>query len=299
VSGPHRVPAGLGWWRSQPGGAEWLERLPRLVAECAERWELRPGEPFEPSSVAYVAPVALPGGAPAVLKVGFPDRESEHEPAALAHWAGEGAVRLLDDDPARRALLLDRCEPGAPLWAVADEAEANAIAAAILRRLWRAPAPGAPFRPRAGEARRWADELPGRWARHGRPFERALLDAAVGWVAELVAAPGPDVVLHQDLHGGNVLRAGRERWLAIDPKPLTGEREFDVASLLRDRRAELAADPAPARRVRRRLDQLAAELDLDRERARRWGVIHALAWGVAEDAVFPEILACAGWLATV
>jgi len=44
------------------------------------------------------------------------------------------------------------------------------------------------------------------------------------------------VVLHQDFHSGNVLRATRERWLAIDPKPLVGEREFAAASLLRDRR---------------------------------------------------------------
>jgi streptomycin 6-kinase len=67
------VPAGLLWWRSQPGGADWLERLPRLVAECAERWELALGAPFEPATVSYVAPATLPEGTPAVLKVNFPE----------------------------------------------------------------------------------------------------------------------------------------------------------------------------------------------------------------------------------
>ena len=61
------------------------------------------------------------------------------------------------------------------------------------------------------------------------------------------------MVVHQDFHGGNVLRAQREQWLVIDPKPLVGERAFDAASLLRDRRDELARDPEPARRVRSRL----------------------------------------------
>ena len=103
-------------------------------------------------------------------------------------------------------------------------------------------------------------------------------------------------MVHQDLHGGNVLRAEREPFLAIDPKPLVGERAFDVASLLRDRRGELARDPSPARRVRRRLDQLSADLDLDRERMRRWAVVHALAWGMADDEWFPDIVACAAWL---
>src|SRR5438093_272852 len=66
-------------------------------------------------------------------------------------------------------------------------------------------------------------------------------------------------------HGVNVLGAEREPWLAIDPKPLVGERAFDAASLLRDRREELIQDPAAGPRIHRRLDQLTAELGLDRD----------------------------------
>jgi hypothetical protein len=57
------------------------------------------------------------------------------------------------------------------------------------------------------------------------------------------------------------------------------------------------ADPAAPVFPAEQLDQLAGELAVDRERARRWGVIHALAWGVDDDAVLPEIVACAQWLA--
>ena len=298
---PVRVPAGLLWWRSQPGGADWLARLPRLVAECCAQWDLAPGAPFTPTTISYVASVTRADGTPAVLKVNFPEPESEHEAAALAHWDGAGAVRLLGSDSGRRALLVERCLPGDQLWSVADEAQADVDAAAVLQRLWAAPPPpaGHRFRTLAGEARRWADELPARWERHGRPFDRALLDRAVGWIGELLATSDGrgDVVLHQDLHGGNVLRAARGPWLAIDPKPLAGERAFDLASLLRDRRPELAADPHPARRVRRRVDRLSADLDVDRERMRRWAVVHALAWGLADDEWFADIVACAEWLA--
>jgi streptomycin 6-kinase len=231
------------------------------------------------------------------VKLAFPDAESEHEGAALAHWGGAGAVRLLAADAERRALLLERCIPGGRLWAVGDEAEADVAAAAVLRRLSRSPPEGHDFRPLAGEARRWAAELPARYERHGRPFDRSVLDRAVAWIGELLASPdGDPVVVHQDLHGGNVLRAVREPYLAIDPKPLVGERAFDVASLLRDRRPELAHDPAPVRRMRRRLDRLAGELGLDRERMRRWAVVHALAWGMEDEQWFPDIVACAVWL---
>ncbi len=286
-----RIPSGLDWWRGEPGGADWLARLPRLVAECVDLWRLRLGEPFD-AHVSLVVRAELPDGNPAVLKVNFPEPESEGEGAALAHWAGDGAVRLLAHDPERRALLVERCEPGSPLWEVADEEEANRIAAGVLRRLWRPPPREHEFRLLADEAARWAEELPNRWERLDRPFERSLLNEAVGFLREAGSAQGEAVVLHQDFHGGNVLRARREPWLAIDPKPLVGEREFDTASLLRDRRQELGRDPRPARTIRRRLDRLSAELGLDRERMRTWGVAHALAWDANEG-----MIACARWLA--
>ncbi len=274
-----------------PGGAEWLAALPRLAAECAEQWDLTLGAPFEPASISLVVPAGN-----AVLKINFPDAESRHEAAALAHWAGDGAVRLLAHDPQRGALLVERCAPGTQLWAEPDEDAANRAAAGVLRRLWSKPAPAAPFRTLAGEAERWADEIPRRWEALGRPGERAVVEAAARTLPELAAGQAPPVVVHQDLHGGNVLRAG-ERWLAIDPKPLAGEPAFDCASLLRDRRDELAREAHPVRRIARRLDVLADALELDRERLRAWGIAHALAWGMEEGVVHRLHLDCAAWLA--
>jgi streptomycin 6-kinase len=275
-----------------PGGAAWLDRLPRLADECAEQWELELGPPFTGGNVSLV----LPAG-DAVLKLNFPDEESEHEADALALWEGHGAVRLIAHDPARRALLVERCRPGTTLWDVADEQEATSIAAGLLRRIWRPPAPDHPFRLLATEAVRWAAELPGQWEQLGRPFDRGLVDEAVAAALQLAASQHDVVVVHQDFHGGNVLRAQREPWLVIDPKPLVGERAFDAASLLRDRRDELARDPAPKQRVRNRLDQLTEELELDRERLRGWGIVHALAWGVSQRKLEEDMVACAGWLA--
>ena len=275
-----RIPTGLDWWRDEPGGAAWLERLPRLVDELAEQWSLELGEPFPDSHVSLVAPGVSVEGAEAVLKVNFPDRESWHEADALAHWRGEGAVRLLDRDQRRQALLIERCRPGTQLWAVEADDEATRVAAAVLRRIWRPPPESHEFRTLGDDAARWAVELPMTWEQLGKPFERRLLDEAVAVCRELGCAQGEAVVLHQDFHGGNVLRAEREPWLAIDPKPLVGEREFDAGSYLRDRR-EMLVKPGAGRLVSRRLDIFEAELGLDRERLRRWGIAHALAWGVS------------------
>jgi streptomycin 6-kinase len=291
-----RVPRGLEWWRDEPGGRAWLERLPVLVEECAREWTLMLEHPFEPAHISFVCPVTLPDGRRSVLKVNFPEQESEHEADALRHYGGVGAASLLAEDRERRALLIERCEPGSTLWDVEDDEEATGIAASVLRRLWHAAPAQHPFRLLSREAERWSRELPRDWEALGRPFERSLLDRALAALRELGPDQGEEVVLHQDFHGGNVLRAQREPWLTIDPKPLVGEREFDAASLLRDRRDEFAADPRPGARIRRRLDQL-TELALDRERLRGWGIAHALAWGISGTGVQEGHVECARWLA--
>jgi streptomycin 6-kinase len=265
---------------SFPGGSEWLARLPRLLEECAERWSLRLGDRYEYAFVSLAVRAELPDGTAAVLKIAFPHRESEHEADALVHWGGDGAVRLLDHDRERNALLLERCEPGTTLLEITDGTEAYAIAAGVLARLWRPPPAGHPFRPIAVDAARWVDVLPERWERLGRPFERSLLDEAVAAFRDLPPTQGELVVCHQDFHRGNVLRAEREPWLAIDPKPVLAEREFDTAALIRDDRENAA----------RRLDFLAGALSLDRERMRRWALAHTLAWGFDESDPDPGMI---------
>lgn len=293
-----KIPRGLEWWMSAPGGPEWLASLPSIVDSCAERWSLRVDEPLEGGNVSHVLAVELPDGTPAVLKISFPDAESEHEPDALRLWNGQGAVRLLGYDEPARALLLERCEPGTPLWSIEDDEEAARIAGAALHRIWRPPPSHHRFRTLAEEAARWARDLPTQWKALGEPFERRLVEEAVAACIELGDDQGEPVVLHQDFHGGNVLRAEREPWLIIDPKPLVGEREFDAGSLARDRRW-LLGQAGDAARLRRRLDILSSELNLDRERVRRWGIAHSLAWGFSGSKVEADMIESARILAAL
>jgi streptomycin 6-kinase len=290
-----RIPTALGWWRDVPGGAEWLDRLPDIVEERAHAWGLDILEPLSGGHVSLVLAVERQGS-PAVLKINFPEPESECEPDALRLWNGAGAVRLLEYDEPSRALILERCFPGGRLWDVEDDEEATDIAARVLAALWMPPPAEHRFASLVDVALRWSIEIPRDWAALGRVFERYLVDEAVAACLELGGEGEQQVVLHQDLHGGNVLRATREPWLAIDPKPLVGERAFDTASLLRDRRWLLEA-PGAGARIRRRLDQLSSDLALDRERMRRWGIAHALAWGVSGRKVEHDMIECARLLA--
>jgi streptomycin 6-kinase len=222
-----------------------------------------------------VAPAVTAQGEGVVLKVQKPHRESEHEAAALELWDGEGAIRLLDHDPEEHALLLEHCVPGTPLAAAGAEV-ALGVFIDLLPRLWK-PA-GPPFRPLADEAAWWAEYLPREWEQARRQFERPLLDAALEALHELPPTQGEQVLLHQDLHGENVLAAQREPWLAIDPKPLAGEREFGVAPIVRS--FELGHS---RREVLGRFDRLTSALGLDRERARGWTIGQTIAWSVGSE----------------
>ena len=101
-------------WTSSPTS----EPMRRIAAEVAAEWELELGEPFALSRYSYVAPA----GDDAVLKVAWHgDDESLHEGESLELWDGNGAVRLLRADPARRALLEERAVPGDDISGLPEE----------------------------------------------------------------------------------------------------------------------------------------------------------------------------------
>ena len=260
-----RVPDSLA--RTWAHEREWLAALPGLIVELAERWKLELEQPIEtPHSLV------VPAG-DAVLKLNAPSHtEADREADALERWAGSGAVRLLARDDERRALLLERCMPGTRLWdADVDEA---AVVSELLPRLQVDVGETHPFALLADEAERWAEDVPRRYAEAGEPFEPELLECALDVYRTVDRSAS--ALVNQDLHGGNILRAEREAWLVIDPKPLVGERELEASGLLRNTDS-----------VSPWLDAL-AELGLDRGRARGWGVAHNLAWAWDERR---------GWLA--
>ena len=282
------VPETLAVLGRRPDGAAWLSSLPDLLDACVERWDLDLGAPYEGGTSGYVAPVTRGDSTPAVLKVQWPHREAEHEADALRWWDGRGAVRLLDHDPDRHALLIEHCDPGTQLAASPPDVAVGVIIG-LVRQLC-TPAPEG-FDRLEDECPRWGDEIPRSWERAGRPFERSLVDRAVGHLDELAPTQGPSVLLHQDLHGDNVLAAEREPWLAIDPKPLVGELEFAPTPVIRS--AELGHSRAA---VRYRLDRCCDELDLDRERTRGWAFAHTMAWAFQGDHVLAGHLQTARWL---
>ena len=222
---------------------------------------------FQPGGVtAWVAAARdVSSGADLVLKVGWAHVEAAHEAQGLALWAGDGAVRLLHAAEVGQSscLLLERCRPGTAL-VDRPEPEQDVVVAGLLRRLWREPPPGHPFRPLQALCDQWADEHDRAVAAGGPVLDPGIRCAGIELFRSLPASATRHVVLCTDLHAGNVLAAEREPWLVIDPKPHVGDPTFDGLQHLLNCPGRLTADPVGL--VRR----LAALLEVDHDRLRLW-----------------------------
>lgn len=247
----------------------WLERLPLTIRDLERRWSVCCCRPFdcEEVSCSWVAPVVRANGTPAVLKIGMPHFEGEHEIQGLRFWDGNPTVRLLEADDDLGAMLLERCEPGTVLRTL-PESEQDVVIARLLNRLWRSPSTPHPFRTLSFLTAHWCEETLAhaeRWPDTGLVYEGLRL------LKELPRTATSEALLATDLHAGNVLRAQREPWLVIDPKPFAGDPAYDATQHLLNCDTRLRADPD--RTIRRFADLLG----VDHERVRLWTFARAAA----------------------
>jgi streptomycin 6-kinase len=111
---PDRVRRTIAAWFGNEG-RRWCEAASGTASRLSEQWKLRPEAILPGATHAPVVACTRADGTPAVLKLPFVDEENRAEADALGLYDGDGAVRLLDHDPASGALLLERLVPGTPL----------------------------------------------------------------------------------------------------------------------------------------------------------------------------------------
>lgn len=274
-----QLPAGvLAFADRGPEWAAFVGRLPRLIRGLLAEWSLELDGALMYGHGSVVLPVSS-DGLPAVLKIAFPDVETEHEALALQCWGGRGAARLLRADPHRRALLMERLLTTdlTGLW----DLEACEVVAGLYG-LIHVPAP-----PQLTNVTSYVGRWTGPLAALPRdaPIPRRLVEQAVGLARDLTGDPASTgTIVHGDLHYENVLASKREAWLVIDPQPMSGDPHYEPAPMLWNRWDELAGDIRGG--VRRRFHALLDAAALDEDRARAWVVVRMVVnayWSI-EDA---------------
>ena len=220
-------------------------------------------------------------GQPVVLKVVREPNDEWHSGAVLAAFGGQGMVRAIEY--AEGAVLLEHLDPGTDLVATmkhgADD-EATSIIASTIAALSPAGAP-----PTAPTVTDWARGFARYRASGDSQIAPRLVDAAEATYLDLCASQRNPRLLHGDLQHYNILRDRNRGWLAIDPKGVVGEVEYEIGAAMRNpyELPELATDP---RIIDARLGQFCDALSLDRERTLGWTFAQAVLsaiWTVEDD----------------
>jgi len=225
-------------------------------------------------------------GQAAMLKIA----EAEEERAGgllMLWWAGLGAARVLahDDD----ALLMERAGGTASLADLArkgDDDGASRIICEVVARLHSKS--DLPSFDAVVPLARWFRELEPAAAQYS-----GVLVSAAAAARQLLATPRDVVVLHGDIHHGNILDFGAQGWLAIDPKGLQGERGFDYANLFCNPDGTTAAT---RERLARRVEIVADAARLAPSRLLQWVLAYAglsAAWTLNSGGVPDVALAVA------
>ena len=245
-------------------------------AAWLRRWRLRPDADPVTTASSTLIPVRTEHDQPAMLKLAQTDEEARGADLLVA-LDGRGAARVLERNGS--ALLLERATGDRDLVRMVEagrDDEATRIicdAAGVIH--------GASASVLATDDPPELIDLP-TWFRHLAPnadalgaFHRRGADTA----ARLLDDPRDAVVLHGDLHHGNVLDFGERGWLAIDPKGLLGEAAFDYCNLLCNPSHERALMPG---RLERQFGVVVTATGIEAARLADWLV----AWSALSSTWF-------------
>lgn len=267
-------------------GKQWWQHLPQFLENLARTQGLTLLTPFEHLSFNYVLPVLGSRGEEWVLKVSVPHDEFSREINALKHFNGRGSVRLIAANSEEGWMLMERLLPGTRLVDVLDEQQAIPIAVSVMQHLWAPVTEPQLFIP----LEEWLRSLEKLNTQESlqQLVKKKLRDFVISRAKELLSNQGEPVLLHGDLHHYNILQHKSE-WLAIDPKGIIGEREFEIGAFLRNPFC-VVEDPLETKELARNLDWVIDLTAFNRERVLSWCIIQAIlcvCW-YAEDAMLEK-----------
>jgi streptomycin 6-kinase len=260
------------------GASQQDSTLPESVEARVDRGVTKQGY------LGYVLPCRCQDGALAILKLSPDAREAEEQAIALSAWAGDGAVSLLAKSFEEKgaALLLGRIIPGAALQPLHDPVGERI--AQCVQRLSRIPASSVRGSLPSGIER--LNALISANARHpitSTPRLRRHQDRIIALANNLARSQWDRegaVLLHGDLHAGNLLVDSNNELVAIDPTPAFGDPEQDIA--------DAAAKNDWGQDLRTRVERLAETCHADRRKVAAYARIAAWNCGIFHTATGTE-----------
>jgi len=237
------------------------------IHQHSQQWQLEIEESFETetSAISFVNRQ----GESLVLKVIKKAGDDEWNAGeVLSRFAGRSVVRVYEHNAG--AMLLERLRPGTSLSALDNDEAATEILAGVLKHM--SPAEALHCCPSVAD---WGQGFARYLASADQQIPRHLVESAQSVFASLSESQTSVRLLHGDFHHYNVLFDANRGWLAIDPKGVIGELEYEVGAVLRNPidRPEVFLEPQS---IVRRLRQFATQLNLKFDRMVGWGFAQAV-----------------------
>jgi len=214
-----------------------------------------------------------------MLKIALVEEERQGN-RLMVWWNGNGAASVLAHDD--HALLMERAVAGISLAEKArqgEDSETSQIICEVANKLHARKN----NLPALVPLNTWFQPLEIAASREAGIFSKAWMTAR-----ELLVSLRDEVVLHGDLHHGNILNFGKRGWLAIDPKHIQGERGYDFANIFCNPDSKLALKPG---RFQEQLQIVSHCARLNKKRLLQWILAYAglsAAWHL-EDNCSPDL----------
>jgi streptomycin 6-kinase len=260
--------------------------MTELEARFLERlgaWQVEVERSFQTES-SMIA-LGSRGGQRVVVKVIARPGDEWNSGAILEAFDGRGMARVYDY--IEGAMLLERLDPSSPLTGLALEGrdeEATEIIAGVIKSMTPASPPsGTPTALDLAKAFAWYR------ASGDKQIPGELFEKAEQLYRDLASTQSNARLLHGDLQHYNVLYDSQRGWLAIDPKGIVAELEYEFGAFLRNP-YELPQILTSPRVIERRIRQYVSALNLDGARVLKWAFSQAVLsaiWGVEDGYSVP------------
>jgi streptomycin 6-kinase len=210
-------------------------------------------------------------GAPVVLKVLRERGDEWRSGEIVGAFEGRGLVRVRK--LADVAALFERAWPGTPLVDLVlsgRDQEATTVLCEVIQQMGHVDPP-----PGCVTVKDWSHGFDRYLESSDSSIPKALVDRARDTYLQLCSTQRERRLLHGDLHHSNVLLDEKRGWLAIDPKGVSGELEYEIGASLRNPidRPDLFCSREI---VQRRMNRFEEVLRLDGDRALRWAFAQAV-----------------------
>lgn len=246
-----------------------MTTLKKQLALRASQWNVVVDSMHE-TAMSLVA-FAKRGDIPVVLKIVNRNGDEWNAGRVLEAFDGDGMVGVLEFEPG--AMLLEQLHPGSQLVELVrrgNDDDATTIVAGVMKRMAGHSAPD--DCPTVFDWARGFDRYVGS---SDTQIDAGLVHEASELYRTLAASQKRTMLLHGDLQHYNVLFDSTRGWVAIDPKGVVGELEYEIGAILRNpvEMPELLERPAV---IQRRVTTLTNELNLDYQRSLKWAYTQAV-----------------------